>query len=179
MIIELNNLLTQTVRIVRSVPMSGDRHPVEGVTYARPVDLDVTITGGEQQLSLAGRFATHLMCACDRCLDLYEVELDETIETVFIPRSRMAKEVEVELEKKELNVASYVDSIDIGQVIDEQVILALPMKRLCRDECAGLCSRCGKNLNYGPCGCTDDRVDDRLLVLQDIKERLLKRQQES
>lgn len=179
MIIELNDLLTQTVRIARSIPMSGDRHPVEGVTYARPVAVDVTITGGEQQFGLTGRFATQLLCSCDRCLELYEVALDEAIETIFIPRSRMAKQVEVELEKNELNVASYVDSIDICQVIDEQVILALPMKRLCRENCAGLCSRCGKNLNHGPCGCTDKRVDERLLVLQEIKERLLKRQQDS
>jgi uncharacterized protein len=60
-------------------------------------------------------------------------------------------------------------TIDLDPIIREQVLLALPMQVVCREDCRGLCGMCGQNLNEAACGCENRRVDPRLAVLKDIK----------
>jgi len=60
-------------------------------------------------------------------------------------------------------------TIDLDPIVREQVLLALPMHAVCRDDCRGLCGMCGQNLNEAACGCENRRVDPRLAVLKDIK----------
>ncbi len=59
--------------------------------------------------------------------------------------------------------------IDLDPIVREQVLLALPMQVVCREDCRGLCGMCGQNLNEAACGCESKRVDPRLAVLKDIK----------
>jgi uncharacterized protein len=61
------------------------------------------------------------------------------------------------------------DEIDLSELLRESLLLELPMRPLCSDDCVGLCSVCGKNLNQGPCGCVHDDVDPRWAVLKDLK----------
>ena len=61
------------------------------------------------------------------------------------------------------------DQIDFRAIIQEQVILAIPMQPICRQDCRGLCARCGANLNDGPCDCRGDDVDPRLAILKTLK----------
>ena len=61
------------------------------------------------------------------------------------------------------------DQIDLNELLREQFYLALPMKPLCRDDCAGLCSQCGTNLNTGTCQCTSQWDDPRLAPLKELK----------
>ena len=60
-------------------------------------------------------------------------------------------------------------TIDLDPILREQVLLALPMHAVCREDCRGLCGMCGMNLNEAACGCESRRVDPRLAVLKDIK----------
>ena len=60
-------------------------------------------------------------------------------------------------------------TIDLDPIVREQVLLALPMHAVCREDCRGLCGMCGQNLNEAACGCESRRVDPRLAVLKDIK----------
>lgn len=173
MIIELNKLTNKKLRIARAIPMGSGRHPVQGCSYAAPVEFDAMLTGKEKEFKLVGSFKASLMLTCDRCLSNFERVVDENLDLIFIPRAEMEGEPEVELTKDDMNVASYIDNIDLCQVIDEQLVLALPMKILCSENCPGLCPRCGKNLARGPCDCVDNRVDERLIVLMDVKRRMM------
>jgi uncharacterized protein len=60
-------------------------------------------------------------------------------------------------------------TIDLDPLVREQVLLALPMHAVCRDDCKGLCGTCGQNLNEGECGCARSQVDPRLAVLKNVK----------
>ncbi|HMK73853.1 MAG TPA: DUF177 domain-containing protein [Myxococcaceae bacterium] len=60
-------------------------------------------------------------------------------------------------------------TIDLEPIVREQVLLALPMQVVCREDCRGLCGMCGQNLNEAACQCESKRVDPRLAVLKDIK----------
>ena len=145
---------------------------MEGVSYAKPVVVDLTLGSKEREFKLTGQFSTHLNISCHRCLNTFEQPMDLDLDLLFIPREQMPREVDVELADADMNIASYQDAIDLCQIIDEQVALSLPMKRLCSQDCKGLCQRCGKNLNIGPCDCMEESIDQRLLVLQDIKRKM-------
>ena len=60
----------------------------------------------------------------------------------------------------------------LEDVLQEQVLLALPLKAICRDDCKGLCPHCGKNLNVQPCACAEPLEDPRWSVLKDIRGKL-------
>jgi uncharacterized protein len=60
-------------------------------------------------------------------------------------------------------------TIDLDPLVREQVLLALPMHAVCREDCKGLCGSCGQNLNEGQCGCATTQVDPRLAALKNIK----------
>jgi uncharacterized protein len=70
-----------------------------------------------------------------------------------------------------VSTAYYSDNvIDLGQLMQEQCYLAVPMKPLCRETCRGLCPECGINLNTASCDCRQTWVDPRLAVLQDLRK---------
>ena len=75
----------------------------------------------------------------------------------------------------ELNIGYYKDDkIFIDDIIKEQMLLVLPIKQLCKDDCKGLCAECGQDKNTGSCECKHEHVDPRLAKLSELKERLNK-----
>ena len=64
------------------------------------------------------------------------------------------------------------DKIDITKDVRDYALLAIPMKKLCKEDCKGLCVNCGKNLNEGDCNCSKDMIDPRWLPLQELKNKL-------
>ena len=63
------------------------------------------------------------------------------------------------------------ETVDCDPLIYEQIVLQIPMKALCREDCRGLCPRCGANLNLSSCSCPDRDVDERLAVLKKLKQK--------
>ena len=70
----------------------------------------------------------------------------------------------------DLNEQSYLQgyNLDVDQFVRSELLLNLPMKVLCREDCRGICNRCGANLNYETCGCDRSSPDPRMSVIQDI-----------
>jgi uncharacterized protein len=88
------------------------------------------------------------------------VGLGQELDLFYLPRAaeqEEAQEEEVELSDRDVVVGYYQDDrLDLGEVVREQILLALPLKPLCRPDCQGLCPRCGKNRNVSPCGCAPE-----------------------
>lgn len=61
--------------------------------------------------------------------------------------------------------------LDLVDPLEEQLLLELPSKTLCREDCKGLCGRCGQNLNFGDCDCKKHEVDPRLAVLKTLLDK--------
>jgi uncharacterized protein len=123
---------------------------------------------------LSGRLASTLELSCVRCLEPFSVEIREDLDLMYLPQSEnVAADGEHDrgLGDEELAVAFYRDEeIDLGQMIREQIILALPMKPICRSECQGLCPDCGANRNVQVCACVRDTVDPRWQSLKSLLE---------
>jgi uncharacterized protein len=113
--------------------------------------------------------------SCSRCLVEYSYPLHVSFRDEYLPEVKDAKGGEHRLSGNELDVGYYInDEIDIEDIIKEQMLLVIPIKRLCKDACKGLCPECGQNLNTGSCKCKKEKIDPRLAKLSELKERLKK-----
>ena len=124
-----------------------------------------------------GRLAAAVEPECGRCLERYAASVDQELDLFYLPRlpeQPEEQEDEVELSDREVVVGYYEgDRLDLGELVREQLILSLPLKRLCREDCRGLCPTCGKNLNAGACGCPppEEPEDPRLLPLRGLIDK--------
>ena len=123
--------------------------------------------GDDQSVHVRGRLSARVELQCGRCLEAFPLAMDQEIDLFYLPHRADAEneeEDEVELADRDMVVAYYQgDRLDLGEMIREQLFLALPMKRLCREQCAGLCPTCGGNRNARPCSCpveTGSRLSD-------------------
>ena len=136
-----------------------------------PVNLNMRVQKDRDRFRLVGTVSTVLELACSRCLEPFRLPVDSAFDVRYLPQSENAGD-EREIEEDDLTDAFYRDeSIDLGQLMDEQFYLALPMKPLCREACKGLCPSCGTNLNDATCECQVRWEDPRLAALKALMNR--------
>lgn len=129
----------------------------EDVVSAAAVHLEGSVTKLELGYHLAGRVEGNGELRCVRCLEPFPYAFEDEIEVDLLPASAAPSEEEHRLDHEDLEVSFFEEPvIELEQVAAEQFQLAVPMKPLCRDECRGLCGRCGANLNRGACACPEE-----------------------
>jgi uncharacterized protein len=145
--------------------------PGEDFAVVAPVSLAFDIYKDKDQFRLVGGVQTTLELPCSRCVEPFTSPVDASFDLRYHPRTQNVGEGEREVEEDDLSTSFYEDeTIDLGQLIREQLYLSLPMKPLCRDACNGLCPQCGTNLNRGTCDCRRDWEDPRLAPLKALKQ---------
>ena len=122
-----------------------------------------------QELFFQGHINGPVIGHCARCTEEYTFEVDKDFTFVLVPRPAATSDEE-EISKDEVDLGYYdTDLVDLTPVVREQIILALPTRPLCDEQCKGLCPTCGSNLNTTSCSCTEPPKDPRLAVLRQIK----------
>jgi len=147
---------------------SGDLNDFRVVA---PVALGFDIFKDKQQFRIVGTVRTTLEVPCSRCLEAFTIPVDAQFDLRYLPQTEnKAAHDDREIEEDDLSTAFYTnEEIDLGQLMREQFLLALPMKPLCREDCLGLCPVCGTNLNRGTCTCRREWEDPRLAALKQLK----------
>jgi uncharacterized protein len=143
-------------RIVVSRTYASEALDYRGADFRQvaPLKVDAVAELVGPEICIRGRLVTRLEACCDRCLSSVVIPVEQEFNLFYRPVSAIAREEEVELPEDELGVGFFSgDGIELADVVTEQVILALPMKVLCRTDCRGLCPVCGANLNIEKCGC--------------------------
>ncbi len=126
-----------------------------------------------KDIRLKGDLSTRLQVACARCLEPVEHNVARKFDLLYRPQGSDARAEELSVTDAEAEIGYYRgDGLELEDVVREQVLLAVPLKSLCRDDCKGLCPHCGKNLNEGQCSCTNEVQDPRWAALKDIRKRL-------
>lgn len=120
------------------------------------VHADLEKTG--RQLHLRGRLTTTGRFVCDRCLDEFEKSLSTKYEIVFITEEGPAREREAQEVQW---ISPDTTLLDLGEDVRQFLILAVPQKLLCVEECKGLCPLCGSNRNKVSCTCATKEADPR------------------
>jgi uncharacterized protein len=136
-----------------------------------PVELRLRIDKDHERFRLVGSLSGVLELTCSRCLEPFPLPISASVDLRYLPQSENTGE-EREVEEDDLSAAFYRDDvIDLGQLIEEQFYLTLPMKPLCEAGCKGLCPNCGTNLNVASCDCQVRWEDPRLAGLKALINR--------
>ena len=124
-------------------------------------------------IRLVGEVAAHLELKCARCLEPVARQVAASFDLLYRPLGSDAGVDEREVGVTEAEVGYYTgEGLLLEDVLREQVLLVLPLKAVCREECKGLCPRCGRNLNLEACACTAPEPDPRWSELKNLKEKL-------
>lgn len=125
-------------------------------------------TGGE--IRIEGRFSGVLEADCDRCLGLAVFKLDNSFDLFYRPPPLDLDADEIKIDAGEAEIGFYEGlGLELEDVIKEQVLLFLPMQRICREDCKGICPVCGRNRNEVSCDCHEKPADDRWGALRNYK----------
>ena len=130
------------------------------VLAKEPIELTITNTG-DRNLE-TGKITVGI--PCDRCLEEVSTEIPLEIER------KLDMKLTDEDRVNDLDESSYLTGmdLDVDQLVYLEVLMSWPLKVLCREDCKGICSQCGKNLNDGPCGCVEEPKDPRMAAISDI-----------
>ena len=112
-------------------------------------------------LRMEGLLTAEMVCVCDRCGSDFDSVKETQLEATIVE------------EDTGVNPELFIlegDEIDLGEVVSTLFILDMETKFLCSEDCKGLCSTCGKNLNLGPCGCRK-QIDPRFAVLEQLLDK--------
>lgn len=126
-----------------------------------------------KDIRLNGKLATRVESACARCLEPVVQDVAHKFDLLYRPLGADAGRSELSVTAAEAEVSYYQgEGLRLEEVLQEQVLLALPLKAICRDDCQGLCPHCGQNLNLQQCGCAEPVEDPRWSALKDIRSKL-------
>jgi len=160
LVIDLTNIPAEGLEVDADLD-SGSLHLAanEEFTLAEGGRLQGRMTLGQEGLvQVTGRVNARLGLSCGRCLEAYDLAVDGPIELVYLPRDPAvsADENAVGLSDRDMVVAYYEgEQLDLGEMVREQLLLSLSMKRLCREDCRGICANCGANRNHATCACPE------------------------
>ncbi len=126
-----------------------------------------------RDIRLRGELATSLELICARCLEPVLQDVKREFELLYRPLGADAGRDELSVTDAEAEIGYYQgEGILLEDILREQVLLALPLKITCREDCKGLCPQCGVNLNQQQCSCVTTRTDPRWSALEEIRSRM-------
>ena len=147
---------------------SRDNSPDFGFPPSLDVHLVYYRSGPE--LFFSGNFSGAFTGHCGRCLEEFHFSLDKRFDFVLTPVPKRSGHGAAELHRDELGLSYYSsEEVDMAPLIAEQVMLALPTRPLCSENCRGLCVKCGVNLNSEACNCADVDGDPRMALFRRLK----------
>jgi uncharacterized protein len=152
-----------------------------------PLAVSLDLTNVEGLVAVTGVLEGTIIRECVRCLKEHEDPLAFSVRAAFIPEPKSAprhpkridsRKARVEVEEAEQEEESddqyqyQGNQLELAPMLREHVILSAPMQPLCDDDCLGLCARCGKNLNEGPCPCAAEPPILTFRVVQGMKRKI-------
>jgi uncharacterized protein len=130
----------------------------------------VHLTKHGQDVLVRGQLAGHLDLACSRCLTSFSQPVAADFDLLLVPAPGTAAAADEELSAADLDLDYYTgEVVDLKNILQEQIILMLPVKPLCEEVCKGLCPQCGANLNLKACNCRPQAVNSPFADLAKLK----------
>ena len=140
-----------------------------GIGFPSPMKVkgEITNTAGYMRMSVS--LSVDYQTECARCLAPVSGEFALDLEKTVAPRNLLS-----DLDEDKLDDYAIIEDgfLDIDEQLREQLEMEFPSRFLCREDCKGLCQRCGKNLNEGECDCAKNEIDPRLEPLRKILEQM-------
>jgi len=132
-------------------------------SLTQPIALQLDVDKGPQDMRIIGTVTTTANFTCDRCLSAFDQNLQSTFEVFASTATKLTKDDNL------IVIAPNTQEIDLTGFIRDALLLSLPMKVLCREDCRGLCPVCGADRNVNPCSCQAQTEDERWEPLNSLK----------
>jgi uncharacterized protein len=146
----------------------------EGIRQSSPLHaagMAELLANTDGEVRIQGHLIVKLESECDRCLGRAEFPLDTHLDLFYRPIQSLEVADEVAIDEGEAEIGFYEDGgMELEDILREQVMLLLPMQRVCSPECKGICPVCGKNRNETACNCREEPVNDRWSALRKISQ---------
>lgn len=164
-------LLTFDYKLALDIDPTDTASFLYGVGFPSPMKVygDITNTAGYMRMKLS--MTVDYTAECARCLapvhGSFALDLDKTVAT---------RDMLGDLDENKIDDYAIIEDgfLDIDEQLREQMELEFPIRFLCKDDCRGLCQKCGKNLNEGDCECPKKEIDPRLAPLQKLLDEMKK-----
>jgi len=167
---------------IRNIPAEGvavskDIDPKQGDLLLKDLRLLEAIQArlqltkqGEDEVYVQGSVSSTLAVECSRCLKSFPLRLHSDFHLEYLPSAHVPSGGEHALSHESLDLHYYEgDEIDLEDELIGQLLLWVPMRPLCADDCRGLCARCGQDLNANPCACPAEPGDFRWSGLKNFQ----------
>jgi uncharacterized protein len=145
-----------------------------GVRQSGPLHVEgeaELLANTEGEIRIKGHLSAKLESECDRCLAIASFPLDCGFDLFYRPSESLSAEEEVAIDEGEAEMGFYAGAgIELEEILREQVLLLLPMQRVCSADCKGICPVCGRNRNESSCDCHVEPADDRWSALRKISQ---------
>src|SRR5688572_22995421 len=176
--VDLKDLVHEKISFEDSFEPGVIDFAADNVRQSGPLDWAASAERAGAEIRIHGSLKTSVELMCSRCLEPARCDITKPFDLFFRERDDQMfdEDDEVELSEEDTKTAFFTGTqLAIGDILREQVLLALPMKALCRVDCKGLCPACGTNLNSGSCNCPREEFSPHMDMLLEIKRRLEER----
>ncbi len=171
MFLSVRELEVKSVRFEQTLAPGVLSFELEDVKQAGPLTAagTVELVSSSEEIDVAGNLKVEMTGVCDRCLEPISLPVECEFDLAYYPVDDAGDKSEAEIKSSETEVAYYHgNGLELEDVLREQVLLSIPMQKLCREDCLGICPHCGQNRNLATCACRVEAVDDRWSALKNL-----------
>jgi DUF177 domain-containing protein len=177
MFLDVKELARHKLRLNQSYAPGAVDYHTHDFRQIEPLEVRATAELVDNQIRISGGLRTRVEMACARCLEQVVEEVTRDFDLYYRPMQSISREEEVRLKLDDTEVGFFQgEGLFLTDVLAEQVLLAIPMKIICRSDCKGLCPHCGANLNTDECRCESQAGDLRMAPLARLKQDWFKKQ---
>lgn len=172
MFLSVKEMEVRKVRFEETFPPGEIDFSTDAVAQSGPLRAEgvaelLASTDGE--IRVKGRLSVAMEAECDRCLCRAQFPLEAAFDLFYRPSDALAAEQEVAIDEGEAEMGFYAGlGMELEDILREQILLLLPMQRVCSAECKGICPVCGRNRNETSCECRVEPANDRWNALREI-----------
>jgi uncharacterized protein len=146
-----------------------EKEPLTEFQVQEPIGVNVSYYRAGTELFFEGGLHASTTAVCARCAEEFAAPSDRDFRFILAPKA-IGFDGETDLRDEDLEFSLYEgDQIDLSPLIREQFLLSLPTRPLCREDCRGLCPKCGVNLNHTQCACSVEVGHPGLAPLRNLK----------
>jgi uncharacterized protein len=169
MLIEISQIPPEGLDIALSDEILDLGEPADTWDGPATIQAELHVGRSGRGVLISGSFNSDVPMICSRCVEPFHYQVGDRFDLYCETGPGGPPAEEHELADDELDV-TYLEEgrISTDHLLRENVLLSLPVQPLCREDCRGLCPRCGANLNQGACNCTETRMDPRLQALRKL-----------
>lgn len=132
--------------------------------FAHPIATFLSIYKGTHEITINGKLDTDLELECDRCLTDYRLRIQVDFQTILSQRQKST----VAIDENIIPITPTTFEVDLTPFARDALLLAIPMKKLCAENCRGICAGCGADLNHAKCQCKRSADDNRWQPLKNL-----------